>query len=90
MQILFLLVSPFQNLFSLVTLSSYSFLNCVLVSSLPTGVNLKILLDFDFCFFAIVILTLANLDCCQLRCDIISGIKKQLPVVFRSLGVLET
>lgn len=61
MQILFLLVSPFQNLFSLVTLSSYSFLNCVLVSSLPTGVNLKILLDFDFCFFAIVILTLANL-----------------------------
>ena len=24
-------------------------------------VNLKILLDFDFCFFAIVILTLANL-----------------------------
>lgn len=51
---------------------------------------MKILLDFDFRFVALMILTFANLDCCQLRCDIMSGIKKQLPVVFRSLRVLET
>ena len=60
---------------------------------------MKILLDFDFRFVALMILTFADLECCQLRCAIMSGIFflsgifvffKRLPVVFRSHRVLET
>lgn len=35
---------------------------------------MKILLDFDFRFVALMILTFADLECCQLMCAIMSGI----------------